>query len=208
MPRAQSLGTREKMLEVAERQFARKGYEGAHLESIAREVGVRKTALYHYFDSKAALYTAVIERMLGAFERRMMEAMKLDVSHVEKAVQIADHLHDVLAENPNYSQILIRIFVDRIPVDDSTVTPILERIVTGALTFFQQGVKAGVFRKLSSRHVFQSVMGMIVFHYAGGEISAAILGVDDIFEPSAIEWRRREFREMLLRGILCEGVDG
>jgi len=32
--------------------------------------------------------------------------------------------------------------------------------------------------------------------------------VDDIFEPSAIEWRRREFREMLLRGILCEGVDG
>jgi AcrR family transcriptional regulator len=208
MPRAQNLGTREKMLEVAERQFAQKGYDGAHLESIAREVGVRKTAIYYYFDSKVALYTAVIERMLGAFEQRMTEVMRLEVGHVEKAKQIADQLHDVLAENPNYSQILIRICVDRIPIDDSSAAPIFRRIVEGALVFFREGVEAGVFRKMSSRHVFQSVMGMIAFHYAGGDISAAILGVKDIFDPSAVDWRRQQFREMLLHGILCEGSEG
>lgn len=208
MPRAQGLGTRERMLEVAERQFAQKGYEGAHLESIAREVGVRKTALYYYFDSKAALYAAVLERMLGAFERRMLEVMRLELDHAEKAKRIADQLHDVLAENPNYSQILVRIYVDRIPIDESSVAPIFRRIVEGALVFFREGVEAGVFRKMSSRHVFQSAMGMIVFHYSGGDISAAILGVENVFDRDAVDWRRQQFREMLLHGILCEGAEG
>ena len=50
VPRSsRSADTREKMLEVAEARFARRGYDGAHLERIAREVGVRKTALYYYF---------------------------------------------------------------------------------------------------------------------------------------------------------------
>ena len=66
---SRSADTREKMLEVAETRFAQKGYDGAHLESIARDVGVRKTALYYYFESKEALYVAVLERMLTEFDR-------------------------------------------------------------------------------------------------------------------------------------------
>ena len=61
--------TRTKILEVAEAEFASEGYAGAHLQKIAEQVGVRKTALYYYFDSKAALYTAVITTMLEAFDR-------------------------------------------------------------------------------------------------------------------------------------------
>jgi TetR/AcrR family transcriptional regulator len=205
MPGARGSDTRERVLRVAEKQFAQKGYEGAHLESIAREVGVRKTALYYYFDSKAALYTAVLEQMLQAFERRMWDAMRQDLSHVEKAKQIADHLHDLLAENPNYSRILIRVLVNRIDIDDSNISPIIERIVGAALTFFHEGVKAGAFRKLSSRHVFQNVIGMSIFHYAGGDFSAAVLDVEDIFEPGAVEWRREQARSMILGGILEDG---
>jgi len=206
MPPGRSSDTRERMLEVAERQFAQKGYQGAHLESIAQEVGVRKTALYYYFDSKVALYTTVLERMLRSFERRMTEVMNRDLSHAEKAKEVADHFHDLLAENPNTSQIMIRIFVDRIPVDESRIAPILKRIIQGGLTFFHDGVKAGAFRKLSSRHVVQSVIGMAVFHYAGADFSAAVLGVDDVFATTAVDWRREEFRKMLLHGILADGV--
>jgi AcrR family transcriptional regulator len=41
--------TRTKILEVAESEFAAEGYAGAHLQKIAEQVGVRKTALYYYF---------------------------------------------------------------------------------------------------------------------------------------------------------------
>jgi len=204
MGEQKSVGTREKMLEVAERQFAAKGYEGAHLESIAQEVGVRKTALYYYFDSKEALYVAVLERMLVEFESALRTAWKRDVPTLERAYRIADALNDLLAEHPTYSLILIRIFVDRIPVDSSTITPIIENIIEGALHFYAKGVEEGVFRKLSARHVFQSTLGMAVFHYAGGDYSAALLGVDDIFTHSSVAWRREQFRRMLFEGILAD----
>jgi TetR/AcrR family transcriptional regulator len=72
------------MLEVAERRFAEKGYDGAHLESIASEVGVRKTALYYYFASKEDLYVAVLERILLEFDRTITSALETNRPTVER----------------------------------------------------------------------------------------------------------------------------
>lgn len=199
--------TREKMLEVAETRFAVKGYDGAHLESIASEVGVRKTALYYYFDSKEALYTAVLERMLLEFDRTIAAATEADLPAIERATRLSDAINDLLAERPNYSQILIRIFVDRVPVETARLAPILEQVVGRVLRFHQEGVRQGVFRRVSSRHFFTSVLGMAIFHYAGGSITAEILDVDDIFTRSAVAWRRREFKRLLLRGVLVNPDD-
>ena len=203
MRRTSTADTREKMLEVAETRFAQKGYDGAHLESIASEVGVRKTALYYYFESKEALYIAVLERMLLEFERTIESVFQSEGTPVEHA-RLSDAVNDLLAERPNYSQILVRIFVDRVPVDSSRIVPILERVVGSVFRFHQKGIQAGVFRKVSSRHFFTSVLGMAVFHYAGGPISAAILDVDDIFTHGAVAWRRREFRRLLLPGVFTD----
>jgi len=48
--------TIEKILDATYRKFAENGYEGTSLTSIAREVGISKAALYHYFSSKEALF--------------------------------------------------------------------------------------------------------------------------------------------------------
>ncbi len=205
MPRSsRSVDTREKMLEVAETRFAVKGYDGAHLESIASEVGVRKTAIYYYFESKEALYIDVLERMLLEFDRRVAAAIEADRPAVDRVVGLSDAINDLLAERPNYSQILIRIFVDRVPVDYTRLAPILERVIGGVLRFHHSGVREGVFRKLSSRHFFTSVLGMAVFHYAGGAFTAAVMGVDDIFTRSAVSWRRKEVKRLLLPAVLVD----
>lgn len=195
--------TRERMLEVAERQFAAKGYEGAHLESIAREVGVRKTALYYYFENKEALYVAVLEHMLAEFEQALGRSWNDELSRADALASGADALNDVLAANPTFAQILVRIFVDRIPIDSTRVRPYLERFIAGALRFFEEGVEEGVFRQLSPVHVFQSALGMAIFHYAGGEFSARLLGVEDIHGEEAARRRRDEARELLLHGVLA-----
>lgn len=200
-----SADTREKMLEVAESRFAELGFAGAHLERIASEVGVRKTALYYYFDSKLDLYVAVLERILTELDRTVDAALASDGSLLERTGRLADDINELLAERPNYSQILMRIFVDRIPVEDETrIRPLIERVVGRVLRFHHEGVEAGVFRRSSSRHFFNSVLGMLLFHYAGGNISAAVCDVDDIFTRSAVEWRGREFRRLLFPGLLAE----
>ncbi|MEE8580633.1 MAG: TetR family transcriptional regulator [Myxococcota bacterium] len=198
------IDTREKILEAAETQFARNGYAGAHLQSIAVEVGVQKTALYYYFPSKAALYIAVLSRMLESFERTATAAINRDESFRDRLGRLLDDLNDLLAERMNYSQILIRIYVDRTGVDLSALRPLISPWISAMLRFYKSGAEAGAFRKISARNTFSSVLGAIVFHYAAREFSAGILGVEDIFTHKAVSWRRQELRTLMLRGLLQE----
>jgi AcrR family transcriptional regulator len=105
--------TRSLILQVAETHFGAKGYSGTHLQGIAAEVGVQKTALYYYFESKQALYAAVLERMLETFDRVFKRASKGGNLSVETLRTAVEDFNDVLAQNPNFSRIVIRIFIDR-----------------------------------------------------------------------------------------------
>ena len=196
--------TLEKILEVAETTFAREGYEGAHLQHIASQVGVQKTALYYYFPSKAALYEAVLRRMLQAFDETIRASLDLDGTPTKRLYRLHDSINDLLAERRNYARILIRIFVDRPDGKFEEIGPLVESVVGRLLRFFKEGMEAGAFRRGSARHMFQTAMGTLVFHYATADLGAAVLGVDDIFSSKAVAWRREEVRRTLFHGILLE----
>jgi TetR/AcrR family transcriptional regulator len=55
------------ILEAAESIFAETGFKGATTAAIAARAGVPKANLHYYFPTKAALYRAVIERVLTAW---------------------------------------------------------------------------------------------------------------------------------------------
>ena len=55
------------ILEAAEAVFAEHGFGGATTAAIAARAGVPKANLHYYFPTKAALYRAVIERVLTAW---------------------------------------------------------------------------------------------------------------------------------------------
>lgn len=49
------------ILEAATREFSARGFDGARVETIAREAGVNINLVYHYFGKKEALFIAVME---------------------------------------------------------------------------------------------------------------------------------------------------
>ena len=57
---ADSQRTRQAILDAALALFSERGFFGASLRDIAGAVGVRESALYHYFPSKDALFEALI----------------------------------------------------------------------------------------------------------------------------------------------------
>lgn len=53
--------TIDKILIAAEKEFALRGIDGAKVENIARQAGVTKQLIYHYFKTKDQLYSAILE---------------------------------------------------------------------------------------------------------------------------------------------------
>lgn len=53
--------TRQRILNVASKEFSSKGYDGARVDDIMRLAKVSKNLIYHYFKSKEQLFVAVLE---------------------------------------------------------------------------------------------------------------------------------------------------
>jgi AcrR family transcriptional regulator len=55
---------RDAFLDAAQKLIITKGYESLSIQDVLIAVGASRGAFYHYFDSKAALLEAVVERMV------------------------------------------------------------------------------------------------------------------------------------------------
>ena len=62
--------TRDKIIETSLKLFAELGYATVSIESVLRECGISRGALYHHFASKDAIFEAVLE----AAELRVVKA--------------------------------------------------------------------------------------------------------------------------------------
>jgi len=54
--------TQEAILNAAEVVFAENGFDGARIDAIAAAAGYNKSLIFHYFDDKLGLYSAMLQR--------------------------------------------------------------------------------------------------------------------------------------------------
>lgn len=67
--------TRDALIGAARPLFASVGFADASLETIVRNAGVTRGALYHHFADKTELFAAVFERVEGEMATRMVDAV-------------------------------------------------------------------------------------------------------------------------------------
>lgn len=78
---ARKIQKREKIIEVAIHMLKDKEYNEIRIEDISAEFKMAKSMLFYYFDSKAALYLAVLEKLhLDAVEDFREELRKTEIS--------------------------------------------------------------------------------------------------------------------------------
>ena len=77
--------TRAEILDAATSEFAEHGYSGARVDVIAERTRTTKRMLYYYFENKAGLYTAVLERAYGEIRERERQ---LDVEGLDPVAAI------------------------------------------------------------------------------------------------------------------------
>ena len=69
-------GAREAILDAAEEVFAQHGFDGARIDAIAATAGYNKSLIFHYFEDKFGLYTAVVRRMKEQVEHEIVTVLQ------------------------------------------------------------------------------------------------------------------------------------
>ena len=93
-----AIDSREHLIEVATRVFAREGFAGTSLRMIAVEAGVSAALLVHHFGSKQRLIEETIETTLGEWMREKDQLAELPLSEaLSQWPQTAQDGHQKLA---------------------------------------------------------------------------------------------------------------
>ena len=198
--------SRDKILDVAEVLFARRGFEGVGMREVAEAAGLGKSSLFHHFRSKAQLYLAVLERLLARIEARLAAALGADGDPGARLDRWTDALVDALAEHEPAARLLLRgLFED--DAFDAEAWPEgqgaerhLQSILAGAQALLREGTAAGVFRETSPAHTIQTLIGATVYHFASGEFGEQLLG-GPLLSADAVRRRKQEVKAFLRQGL-------
>lgn len=110
---------REQILAAALTLFADKGLAATKIAEIAREAGIAQGLVYHYFETKEAIYTAIVGRAMEQLASAALELEKLPLSPREKIATALGRLLEQIAE----SEEVARRFVLTSQVGVSIATP-------------------------------------------------------------------------------------
>jgi AcrR family transcriptional regulator len=174
-----SPSSREKILDTAEALFARHGYDGTGLREVARRSGLSKSALFHHFPSKLELYAAVLERILGDLCEAVAR-LPQDDGALARLRAFVEAVVAALAGSPTRAPLLLRALFEGQVLDDARASAesdaLLARILGVATGVIEQGVASGELRAVPAAHALQALIGMLVYHFASGELGDELLG--------------------------------
>lgn len=165
--RRNAAATRERVLSIAETAFAARGFEGASLDDIATEAGVRKATLFYYFRSKDVLYASVAARVAARFAP-LVAILSAEPS-VATLEQLVGRLHDLLEASRQSAVLLMREALDwgdgrtgRSTEASSAVTPLLD----AAGRWVRAGQRLGRFSDaLPARAAVASIVGAVAMPF-------------------------------------------
>ena len=195
--------SRDKILDVAESLFARRGYAGIGLREVAEASGLSKSSLFHHFRSKEQLYHEVMLRVLRRIRERFDAGTPRGLSPREQLERWICELIDTLAEHPTAPRLLLRgIFEEEdaaSPEADATEA-LMASILGDAEALIRRGIACGDLRRVSAPHTLQTLIGATVYHFASAEVGEGILG-RPLFSAEEVARRKREVIALLRHGL-------
>ena len=69
--------TKERILTAALEMFSQKGYEGTNIRELSASLGLVKSGIYKHFESKEAIWNALLDRMIAYYGERFGSAEHL-----------------------------------------------------------------------------------------------------------------------------------
>ena len=189
------------ILEVATAEFADKGLAGARIDEIAAATRTSKRMIYYHFESKEALYIAVLEaayRRIRAIEAELHLEDLAPEDALRKLVAFTfDYQHDnepfirlVMNENMHRGEYLAR---------SSIIQELNVPAIDAVQRVYRRGLEAGVFRRdVDPIDLHMSISALCFFNVAN-RYTFSLIFKRDLTSPAALRARRDSVVEMVVR---------
>jgi AcrR family transcriptional regulator len=182
---------RQEILHAALRAFKERGYHATTLDDIAERIGVRKTALYHYFPDKEAILYECHRESLTELDRLMKEARELDTASEQLAHVIREHVR-VMTDTLEGSPLAFEVTAFS-PERQKEMIAARDRYERELRRIIDRGIEEGEFRRVDSKIAVFAVLGAINWiarwYSPEGSVHAPELGA--------------QFAEHLVGGLTC-----
>ncbi|MDP3545669.1 MAG: TetR/AcrR family transcriptional regulator [Phreatobacter sp.] len=198
-----SAGTRARILNVATREFANKGFEGAKTDDIADRARINKRMIYHYFSSKELLYLAVLE---AAYERARSAEQKLELDRlapVEALTRFVEFTFDSFVRDRTFINLLATENRQRAKVlkKSAQVNRMNSPVIDAIGRIIARGNADGSIRAgLDARQLWITIIGICYFFFSNIYTLSVIFDAE-MEDPASIAARRAHVVDFVLRGV-------
>lgn len=185
--------TRRQILTVASNLFAIHGYYGTTTREIASAVGVRQPSLFHHFESKAAIMTALLEHDLA---RSVPAREHIARSDESAAIRLYRYLYDEVTHVANSPFNLAGVYTQEV-----RSSPEFEpwhrrrrRLHRAIERILSDGRRCGEFIDLEPQFVREAILGIL------GRTLSSFSGGQAPFDPSLPD----QVASFVLRALLVD----
>ena len=185
--------TRSKIIESAIKLFSTRGFNAASVDDICKDAGISKGAFYHHFETKQALFLALLDGWLQTIDTAI-EASK-DMTVPETFMQMSEafpYIFETAGEGlPMFLEFWLQASRDK-KIWEASIAP-YRRYHKYFTTLIKKGVDEGSFvevdPELTSRMIVSTAMGLLL---------------QSLLDPKGAKWEKvaRESTNMLVNSLL------
>ncbi|MDX3907306.1 MAG: TetR/AcrR family transcriptional regulator [Pigmentiphaga sp.] len=157
-----SVATRTAILDSAEKIFARDGLRSTRTEEIAAGSGVTKAMIHYYFDTKEALYQAVLDRVFKEREEGMDFGSLRQLPPAEALRAFVERLLQQMVAKPHLGPLFA---LENIQNDGAFYNRNGGKVYRTLADIIERGVADGSFRPQDPGHAAVNIMGACVHFF-------------------------------------------
>lgn len=194
---------RERILDVAAKSFAEKGFAGARVDEIASRARLNKALLYYHVGNKQQLYTAVVERVIDGASARLGGVLERVASPQERVRAMTREIATFAAENPQLPAIMLREFASGGGNLEDSVLLRVSALIQKVASIYREGEQQKVFRHVDPVMAHMMTVSSLMLLVGARPLRQRLArhaGIENYTEPE-VEDLASAFADILLEGI-------
>ncbi|NEQ42905.1 MAG: TetR/AcrR family transcriptional regulator [Leptolyngbya sp. SIOISBB] len=191
--------TETKILQAAQRLFARQGYGGTTTRDLAQAAGVAEGTLFRHFENKKAILVKVASDGWTELLTDLLTELS-EMANYKAIDQVMQHRINDLSHNADLMRVCFMEAQLHPELQGQVQGEILAKMIDVTEAFFQTAIDRGIYRPINPRVLAQIFLGMFAIsgftHSALGEQASAseqtqafAKGLADVFLNGVLQER-------------------